>query len=84
MIQIAMTPERFAKVKEELQSLPSGVTAFAQTSETSGSFSTPQISMDYVYDGANLHLTKTAAHGMARFASEQEIQQHVLKLLAKV
>jgi hypothetical protein len=82
MIQIAMTPEQYAKARAALCT-GSQVRSHIEHGDDAGSFDTPQVSMDYNYAAGTLTLDVTAKRGMAHFASDEQIKEHLLDLLAK-
>jgi hypothetical protein len=85
MIQLAMTPEQFAKAKMILAAPQTDIRSFSETGPVSGSFATVQVGFRYIYDGIGaLALSVTAKHGAAMFATEDEIKGRLVALLAKM
>jgi hypothetical protein len=78
MITISLTPEQFAKAQSALRSDKSIVYV---GDDKIGSVTTSQISFDYTYDGTNLSMTISGKHGLAKFASDSTIKEHIEALL---
>jgi len=87
MIQLAMSPEQFAKARTAILTSPD-VLQHAEHSPMDGTFSTSQVTIDYSYapsyPAGQMALDVTAKHGLARFASENTIKEYIQELLAKV
>lgn len=80
MISIPLTEAQFDTLKAKLSSNSQILTQTA-TSNTTGSFSTSQVALDYTFTGSEIELTVTAKHGLARFANESTIGQHIQELI---
>lgn len=81
MFSIAMTPAEFASARAAVAASKQ-VYAHTETGELSGILSTPQVNLQYVYDGgAELGVTVLAKHGLAKFASEDEIKAKLEEVL---
>ena len=80
MIKIDMTPEQFAKARAAILS-SSLVLRHKEATETDGSFDTAQVGIDYSYADGVLAVDVTAKRGMARFATEAEIEGHMQAML---
>lgn len=87
MIEINLTPEQFAKARAAILASPA-VLQHTEHSPMDGSFSTAQVTIDYSYAASyptgSMVLDVTAKHGLARFASEDEIKKRVEALLPTV
>lgn len=83
MINIPMTPAQFDAATRYFNSSESVNTAITWTSATTGKLTTAQITANFSYDQSKdtMSLTNEKRHGLAAFASDQTIIQHMEELL---
>ena len=80
-MQIELTPEQYQKLMSKLVEAKDVVLDFSSGPDR-GMISTPQVTLSAVYDGSQwLSIEIIAKHGLARFASDNDINSHNLQLV---
>lgn len=80
MIAVEMTPQELQEGLAKLKATE-GVTLTLASDDLSGHVSMPQLDADFTYASGALSLTNVKKHGIAKFASDNAIQQNLQKLL---
>lgn len=81
-MQTTLTPQQFATLLVKMQA--NSEAGLTKVSDTSGSITTNQISLHYLYAPASstLQIAVLTKHGLARFASDKTIDDRISALIA--